>query len=197
MERVDITEKDRRDFFLYVDEFQNFATPSFANILSEARKYRLSLILAHQYVSQLVFDGNTMVRDAIFGNVGSIVSFRVGAEDAEALEKEYTPAFLIEDIVNLSKYQIILKLMIDGVASQPFTALTMSPIGSPTDSGKVIRVSRTRRRWTAVLLKTRFCAGAGWAGIWEMMKMTEIIGRRACYREGCFNATKTNTRLRQ
>ena len=165
MERVDMPEKDRRDFFLYVDEFQNFATPSFANILSEARKYRLSLILAHQYVSQLVFDGNTTVRDAIFGNVGTIVSFRVGAEDAEGLEKEFTPAFLIEDIVNLSKYQIILKLMIDGVASHPFTALTMPPIGSPTDSAeKVIRVSRERYGKHRSVIENKILRWSGMGG---------------------------------
>ncbi len=141
MERVDTPEKDRKDFFLYVDEFQNFATPSFANILSEARKYRLSLIMAHQYVKQL----DEVVADAVFGNVGTIVTFRVGGGDAEALAKEFTPTFLEEDIVNLAKYQIFLKLMIDGVASQPFSAMTMPPIGSPTGSSeKVIRVSRER-----------------------------------------------------
>lgn len=141
MSRVDMPESERKDFFLYVDEFQNFATPSFANILSEARKYRLSLIMAHQYVMQL----DEIVADAVFGNVGSMVTFRVGAGDAEILEKEYSPTFLIEDIVNLPKFQIFLKLMIDGVASQPFSATTMSPIGSPTGSAeKVIRVSRER-----------------------------------------------------
>ena len=87
MGRVDIPEEERKDFYLYVDEFQNFATESFANILSEARKYRLSLILAHQYINQLIFDGNSTVKDAIFGNVGTIISFRVGADDAEYLEK--------------------------------------------------------------------------------------------------------------
>ncbi len=141
MSRVDMPEEDRKDFFLYVDEFQNFATPSFANILSEARKYRLSLIMAHQYVMQL----DEVVADAVFGNVGSMVTFRVGAGDAEMLEKEYSPTFVIEDIVNLPKFQIFLKLMIDGVASQPFSAATMPPIGSPTGSAeKVIRVSRER-----------------------------------------------------
>ena len=141
MERVDIPEKDRKDFFLYVDEFQNFATPSFANILSEARKYRLSLIMAHQYIAQL----DEIVADAVFGNVGTIVSFRVGGADAEVLVKEFTPTFLEEDIVNLAKYHIFLKLMIDGVASLPFSAVTMPPIGSPTGSTeKVIRVSRER-----------------------------------------------------
>ncbi len=141
MSRVDMLEEDRKDFFLYVDEFQNFATPSFANILSEARKYRLSLIMAHQYVMQL----DEVVADAVFGNVGSMVTFRVGAGDAEMLEKEYSPTFLIEDIVNLPKFQIFLKLMIDGVASQPFSAVTMPPIGSATGSAeKVIKVSRER-----------------------------------------------------
>lgn len=141
MERVDTPEQNRQDFFLYVDEFQNFATPSFANILSEARKYRLSLILAHQYITQL----DEVVADAVFGNVGTILSFRVGAADAEELAKEYAPVFTEEDIVNLAKYQIFLKLMIDGVASHPFSAMTMPPIGSPTGSmDKVIRVSRER-----------------------------------------------------
>jgi len=141
MERVDTPENDRQDFFLYVDEFQNFATPSFANILSEARKYRLSLIMAHQYVAQL----DEVVADAVFGNVGTIVAFRVGGADAELLAKEFTPVFLEEDVVNLAKYQIFLKLMINGVASQPFSAQTMPPIGQPTGSAeKVIRVSRER-----------------------------------------------------
>ncbi|MBP9732562.1 MAG: type IV secretion system DNA-binding domain-containing protein [Candidatus Magasanikbacteria bacterium] len=141
MERVDTPEPDRKDFFLYVDEFQNFATPSFANILSEARKYRLSLIMAHQYVAQL----DEVVADAVFGNVGTIVTFRVGGADAEMLVKEFTPTFTEEDIVNLTKFQIILKLMIDGVASQPFSAATLPPLASPTDSAeKVIRVSRER-----------------------------------------------------
>ncbi len=141
MERVDTPEPDRKDFFLYVDEFQNFATPSFANILSEARKYRLSLIMAHQYVAQL----DEVVADAVFGNVGTIVTFRIGGADAEMLVKEFTPTFTEEDIVNLTKYQIILKLMIDGVASHPFSAMTLPPLAHPTDSAeKVIRISRER-----------------------------------------------------
>lgn len=141
MERVDVPEEERRDFFLYVDEFQNFATPSFANILSEARKYRLSLIMAHQYVAQL----DEIVADAVFGNVGTIVTFRVGGPDAEILEKEFEPAFTMNDIVNLPKYQILLKLMIEGVASQPFSAITIPPIGAVTGSAdKIIRVSRER-----------------------------------------------------
>ena len=147
MGRVEIPEEDRKDFYLYVDEFQNFATESFANILSEARKYRLALILAHQYVNQLIFDGNSTVRDAVFGNVGTIISFRVGAEDAEALEKEYEPVFTMNDVVNLPKYKMYLKLMIDGIAGNAFSATSLPPIDiSDTEANeeKVINVSRER-----------------------------------------------------
>lgn len=141
MERVDISEKDRKDFFLYVDEFQNFATESFANILSEARKYRLDLIMAHQYMEQLEEE----VLAAVIGNVGTMVTFRVGSSDAEILAKEFTPTFIEEDLVNLPKYHVYMKLMIDGVASRPFSALTLPPIAASTQStDKVVRVSRER-----------------------------------------------------
>jgi type IV secretory pathway TraG/TraD family ATPase VirD4 len=118
MSRIDISELERKDFFLYIDEFQNFSTDSFAVILSEARKYRLSLILAHQYIEQL----SDTVRPAIFGNVGTLVVFRVGAEDAEFLEREFTPEFEATDLVNTGKHDFYIKLMIDGVASRPFSA---------------------------------------------------------------------------
>ncbi|MEA3296076.1 MAG: type IV secretion system DNA-binding domain-containing protein, partial [Patescibacteria group bacterium] len=124
MSRVEIPEQERKDFYLYVDEFQNFATESFTNILSEARKYRLNLILGHQYISQM----EDTVREAVFGNVGTIISFRVGAEDAEFLEKEFIPEFNSFDLVNLAKYNIYLKLMIDGMAGRPFSAETLHPI---------------------------------------------------------------------
>ncbi len=127
MERVRIPEDERVDFYLYVDEFQNFATDSFANVLSEARKYRLDLIVAHQYVGQLVTDVSTKVRDAIFGNVGTMISFRVGASDAEFLEPEFTPEFTIQDIVNLPNYHIYLRLMVNGQSSRPFSARTLPP----------------------------------------------------------------------
>lgn len=164
MERVDTPEKDRKDFFLYVDEFQNFATPSFANILSEARKYRLSLIMAHQYVLQL----DEVVAAAVFGNVGTIMAFRVGGGDAEALAKEFAPVFMEEDIVNLAKYRIILKLMIDGVASQPFSAMTMPPIGSPTGvSDRVIRVSRERYAKSRAEIEDKIIRWSGMAPLLE------------------------------
>ncbi|OGH83717.1 MAG: hypothetical protein A2261_03525, partial [Candidatus Magasanikbacteria bacterium RIFOXYA2_FULL_44_8] len=141
MERVDIPEAERKDFFLYVDEFQNFATESFAGILSEARKYRLGLIMAHQYMEQL----SEEVLAAVIGNIGTIISFRVGSTDSEILEKEFAPVFMGTDIVNLAKFQIFLKLMIDGIASQPFSAMTLPPIAQCTHSmDKVIKVSRER-----------------------------------------------------
>lgn len=142
MSRVDIPEDDRRDFYLYVDEFQNFATESFATILSEARKYHLNLIMGHQYIAQM----EETVRDAVFGNVGTMITFRVGAADAEFLAKEFEPIFTETDIVNLPKWKIYLKLMIDGVARDPFSANTLPPYDLPdkTHREKIISVSRER-----------------------------------------------------
>ncbi len=147
MERVRIPEDERKDFYLYVDEFQNFATDSFVNILSEARKYRLDLTIAHQYVGQLVTDTSTAVRDAVFGNVGTMVSFRVGATDAEFLEQEFTPEFLQEDLIRLANRDIYIKLMIDGITSRPFSArtITLSPIEKDDKKREeIIKTSRAR-----------------------------------------------------
>lgn len=117
-------------FYFYVDEFQNFANESFASILSESRKYNLSLTVAHQYVEQMEDE----VKAAVFGNVGTMIAFRVGATDAEAFEKEFAPYFVLDDFVNLSAYQIYLRLMIDGAGSKPFSAHTLDPIQPPAHS---------------------------------------------------------------
>lgn len=140
MSRVDISESQREDFFLYVDEFQNFATESFANILSEARKYRLALTLAHQYIAQM----EEGVRDAVFGNVGTMISFRVGAEDAEFMENEFSPEFTVQDLVNLAKQNIYVRLMIDGLTSRPFSAETLPPMPLPEETfvNEIIESSR-------------------------------------------------------
>lgn len=114
-------------FYFYVDEFQNFANESFSDILSEARKYKLNLIIAHQYIEQMEEE----VRDAVFGNVGTTVAFRVGPFDAEVLETVFQPQFTQTDLVNLGFAQIYLTLMIDGVGSPPFSATTMKPFGPP------------------------------------------------------------------
>ncbi len=147
MSRVDTLEKDRRDFYLCVDEFQNFATESFASILSEARKYRLSLTVANQYLNQLDNDGKSTVKDAIFGNVGTIIVFRVGAEDGEFLEKEFMPEFEGIDMVNLAKYNVYIKLMIDGISSRPFSATTLPPPPKPARSYKKEIIENTRLRY--------------------------------------------------
>lgn len=127
-------------FYLYVDEFQSFANESFADILSEARKYKLNLTIAHQYIEQM----SEEVRAAVFGNVGTMAVFRVGAFDAEVFEKEFAPQFTAEDLVNLGKYQIYLKLMVDGVSSQPFSASALAPIPAPTLSFHDVVVARSR-----------------------------------------------------
>ena len=163
MSRVDIPENDRKDFFLYVDEFQNFATESFTNILSEARKYRLALILAHQYIAQM----EETVRDAVFGNVGTLISFRVGAEDAEFLEKELMPEFIAQDIVNLAKYNIYLKLMIDGLAGRPFSASTLPPFSKDEYSNreKIIKVSREKYSTPRLEVEDKISRWAGFSDI--------------------------------
>ena len=144
MERVRIPEDERKDFYLYVDEFQNFVTDSFASILSEARKYRLNLTVAHQYTAQLISDKSSAVRDAIFGNVGTMIVFRVGADDADFLEKEFDPEFTPQDILSLPNYKIYLKLMIDGITSRPFSAKTIPEIAksNPEIEKQVIESSR-------------------------------------------------------
>lgn len=145
MERVRIEEKARKDFYLYVDEFQNFATESFASILSEARKYRLNLTISHQYIGQLVTDVSTKVRDAVFGNVGTMIIFRVGAADAEFLENEFSPEFTQQDLVNLPNFNIYLKLMVNGVTSRPFSADTLPPFSVNQSEGNTNAIIKRSR----------------------------------------------------
>lgn len=154
MSRVDIPESERKDFYLYIDEFQNFSTDSFANILSEARKYRLNLVMAHQYIEQL----GDVVKAAVFGNVGTLIVFRVGAADAEELVKEFTPTFTEEDIVNLPKYEMYLRLMIDGITSNPFSAKGLVPLRADEKTGnteKIINYSREKYSAPRALVEER------------------------------------------
>lgn len=145
MSRADLSKDDISKlpkFYLYVDEFQSFANESFADILSEARKYNLSLTVAHQYIEQMEDE----VRAAVFGNVGTMITFRVGATDAEQFEKEFAPTFTAEDIVNLGRFQMYLRLMINGVGSQPFSARSLGPLEKPANpiTQEVIEASRKK-----------------------------------------------------
>lgn len=143
MNRVTQKEEDRRDFYLYVDEFQNFATSSFVKILSEARKYRLNLILANQYIAQVPED----VRSAIFGNAGTMMSFLIGAEDAPYMAKEFSERFEEKDLLSLGNYQTIIKLAIDNISQSPFLAQTL-PLPRSVTQNREKAIKSSRERYT-------------------------------------------------
>ena len=146
MSRADASQEELRklpNFYLHVDEFQSFANESFADILSEARKYKLNLNIAHQYIEQMQDE----VKAAVFGNVGTMIVFRIGANDANELEKEFAPQFTPEDLVNLGFAQIYIKLLIDGISSQPFSARTLPPIPAPPVSYKERIIENSRKRF--------------------------------------------------
>ena len=192
MSRVDIPEEQRKDFFLYIDEFQHFATESFVNILSEARKYRLSLILSHQYIAQLGVGIEAKVRDAVFGNVGTMVSFRVGAEDAEFLEKEFFPDFVAIDFMNLGKYTIYVKLMIDGIASRPFSANTLPPPSPPEKSYReeVIKFSRERYATAVADVEAQIMQWTGIEGLAAAPPVPAPKEQQVLYDARCSNCGK-------
>lgn len=123
MSRADIPVHQRRDFYLYIDEFQNFASESFVTILSEARKYKLSLIVANQYTSQLL----DTIKDAIFGNVGTTIAFTVGKDDADVITGQFKGMVSVNDLISLPKYTTYTRLMIDGISSDPFSMKTLPP----------------------------------------------------------------------
>lgn len=138
LSRVDRPEEERRDFYLYIDEFHNVTTDSIATILSEARKYRLNLTIAHQFIGQL----EENIKKAVFGNVGSLVTFRVGAEDAEFLEKQFEPIFTSQDLINIDNYNAYLKILIDGQTSRPFSIQTYSfQKGEPAVGAEIAKLS--------------------------------------------------------
>ncbi len=150
LSRADIDEADRKDFYLYVDEFQNFITDSFATILSEARKYRLNLTIAHQYLGQLSQGAGAAgaaangLRDAVFGNVGTEIAFRIGVEDSEVMGKEFAPTFSAYDLVNVDRFNAYVKLMVNGTTSKPFNMATLPPTAG--GSKEVANAIRTLSR---------------------------------------------------
>jgi hypothetical protein len=141
MRRARIPEEQRVDFYLYIDEFQNFTTDSIATILSEARKYKLNLIMAHQYMPQLKQE----IRDAVLGNVGTIGAFRIGAEDAENLQKQFEPGFSRFDLVNLDNFAMVMKMMINNKISTPFKMNTLPPPkGNPQIIESIKKISKLK-----------------------------------------------------
>ena len=145
LSRVDIDEDKRLDFYLYIDEFQNFTTDSIAVILSEARKYKLNLVIAHQYIGQLVKNNDTTIRDAVFGNVGTIIAYRIGVDDAEILAKSFAPVFDEYDVVNVPKYTAYAKIMIDNANPPAFNiSFDREPKGSEEMMKAVIELSRLK-----------------------------------------------------
>lgn len=144
MSRAELPEEQRQDFYLYLDEFQNFITASIATILSEARKYRLDLVLAHQYMGQLVEGANTQIRDAVLGTVGTMAAFKIGVEDAEILAKEFAPVFNNYDLVNVEKYNAYIKLLIDNQAARAFNMQTY-PL-PPADEKMAYAIKELSRR---------------------------------------------------
>ena len=140
MGRADMAEEDRNDFYLYIDEFQNFITDSISVILSEARKYRLDLILAHQYMGQLTDSkGSSDVRDAVLGNVGTLMIGRIGPDDSEILAKEMAPVFGAYDLLNPPKYSFYTKMLIDGKASKPFSMGAHPPVSGNKELASAIK----------------------------------------------------------
>jgi hypothetical protein len=141
MARADRPENERRDFYLFIDEFQNFSTDVFASILAEARKYRSCLILSHQYIDQLPLP----IRQAVFGNVGTLISFRVGYADAEIMEKEFGKAFPATTLADLGRYEAVVKLLEDGTNREPFRAKMLPPLENRVGwKDKLIARSRER-----------------------------------------------------
>lgn len=170
--RADIPEEQRRDFYLYVDEFQNFATDSFASILAEARKYHLNLIVAHQYISQL----DEKIRDAVFGNVGTFIAFRIGVEDAEIVAKVFDPVFSEMDVINIARFHAYLRLMIDSGVSKPFAMATLPPPsgGSEEIAQAVRQLSRLKygrdRRLVEAEILERSALGSRGASVLDMTR---------------------------
>ena len=139
MSRADMPEEERKDFYLYIDEFHNFTTDSIVSILSEARKYRLNLVIAHQFLKQLT----EKIRDAVFGNVGSLAAFRIGPEDAEFVAKQFEPVFGSYDLINLDNFNAYVRLIISGQVGMPFSLATIKPEeGDKSIAGTVREHSR-------------------------------------------------------
>jgi len=153
LRRQKLSQEERKDFFLYIDEFQNYVTESIQTILSEARKYRLGLNMANQYLAQLEAEGgrkgqgSVNLKDAVFGNVGTIMSYKIGAQDSEYMAKEMAPTFSDQDLINIDKYKAVMKLSIDTQPSKPFSIIPVNPYlenGDPEAAEAFKQLSRLK-----------------------------------------------------
>lgn len=145
LSRTDMPQDKRKDFYLYIDEFQNFTTDSICSILSEARKYNLNLIIAHQYLGQLTVKQDTSIRDAVFGNVGTWIVFKIGSEDAEVVQKEFNPVFNLYDLINIEKYTAYVKLLIENTASRPFSMSIPWPLPGVKNEDMAVSIKQLSR----------------------------------------------------
>lgn len=166
LSRTDVSEASRPDFYLYIDEFQNVTTKSIATILSEARKYHLDLVIAHQFLGQLDDD----IKKAVFGNVGSMAAFRIGSDDAEFLSTQFKPVFGPQDLLNIDNYHAYVKLLVNGQTTQPFSIRTFPPARPETERGRAIRqMSSMRHGWPRYEVEdeihARYARQAGMAGV--------------------------------
>ncbi len=158
LSRTDVPRAQRRDFYLYIDEFQNFTTDSICSILSEARKYNLNLIIAHQYLGQLVKGQDTSIKDAVFGNVGTWIVFKIGSEDAQVIVKEFQPTINEYDLINVEKYTAYVKLLVDNMALRPFSMKTIWPLPGQVQPGlaeKIKSLSRLKYGQERALIEAR------------------------------------------
>jgi hypothetical protein len=148
MARANRPEDERRDFYLFIDEFQNFSTDAFASILAEARKYRLCLSLSHQYIDQLPLP----IRQAVFGNVGTLIAFRIGNTDAEVMEKEFGNTFTASALADLDRYEAVVKLLVDGTNLEPFRAKMLPPFENRIGRKHKL-IARSRERFSTPRVK--------------------------------------------
>ncbi len=137
--QADIPSSERKDFYLFIDEFQNYTTDSIATILSEARKYRLSLTMAHQYLGQLVKNNDTSIRDAVLGNVGTMISFRIGVEDAPTIAQQMAPVFSEYDLVNMERYNAAIKMLVHNTVQRAFSMATFPPEEGSKEKADLLR----------------------------------------------------------
>lgn len=213
MSRADVPMEERKAFYLYIDEFQTFSTESFANILSEARKYNLSLILTHQYIKQL----SEKVKDAVFGNVGAIISFRIGPDDASIIEKQFHPEFDADDLINIPNYNFYIKYLIDGMPTNSFSANGEPPLPNFEISFKneIIENSRAQyarnreevekdiKKWSALEFASSNYIPPSKTEYWEIIcsrcKKPAIVPfkpdpSKLIYCDECFNIVKSKKR---